>query len=161
MSLLAVAGIALAGCSAPASPQVTFYSHGDSVRAAPVRHCDRLGRNCSEPNPEAVVNLTVPPGAPLQISVSEEISSAPWQVAFRYRTADGRQEAGRSTVFEAGQRHAYTLRPPGNGEPGSAQLEYVEVQRYAAPVLAAEGGIRFTIGGSWALNAHPAPPARS
>lgn len=153
-SLPAVAALlALAGCATPGQPQVTFYSHGDSVRVAPVRYCDPSGRECSDPKPANTGKLGVPPDAPLQISVPEELSSAAWQVIFRYRTDDGRQEEGRSTVFgPQDQRHAYTLRLP----PQAAQLERVEVQRYSGDVsISPEGDILFGIGGSWALNTHP------
>lgn len=157
-SLLAVAGIVLAGCSTPDPPQVTFYSHGDSVRAAPVRYCNPMGRECSQPAPEAAKELAVPADAPLQISVPEEISTAPWQIVFRYRTADDRLVEGRSPVFAPGRRHAYTLRLPRDG----TRFEHVEVQRYAATLtVSPQGDVRFGIGGSWVLDVRRPPPVNS
>ncbi len=150
--MLAVAGIALAGCSTPSQPQVTFYAHGDSVRVAPVRLCDAMGQGCSKPRPGAVEDLAVPPTTPLQVSVPEDVSTAPWQIVFRYRTPDGKELKGRSPVFAPDRRHAYTLRLPVPG----AQLLRVEVQRYAASLtVGPQGDIRFGIGGSWAVDVRP------
>ncbi len=152
ISLLAVAGIALTGCSPGESrPEVTFYSHGDTARVAPVLFCNELGKQCSRPDQGNVGELGVPTDAPVQISVPEELSSAPWQVVFRYRGPDGKQVEERSTVFDPGKRHAYTLRVPGGG-----QVEHIEVQRYSAPVtITPSGGILFSIGGTWVLDTHP------
>ncbi|MDR7301510.1 DUF2771 family protein [Haloactinomyces albus] len=153
----------MAGCSVPDQPRTTFYSHGESVRVAPIRYCNPQGRECSNPNPQAVEDLVVPSGAPLQISVPEEVSAAPWQVVFRYRTDDGSLAEGRSPVFTPGQQHAYTLRFPRNeapqrGESSGARLERVEVQRYSASLtLGPEGGVQFGIGGSWAVDVQPEP----
>ncbi|MHA6802199.1 DUF2771 family protein [Salinifilum ghardaiensis] len=148
--LLATAVVVLAaGCGAPGKPEVTFYSHGESVAAAPTQHCEPRGGDCSS-DPEAAEQLRVPPGEPVQISVPQEVAEAPWQVAFVYRGTDGAEVDQRSPVFAPGERHAYTLRLP----PGAAQLEHVEVQRYSA-VLApgAEGGVNFVIGGAWVVDA--------
>lgn len=151
-SLLAVAGIALAGCSTPSQPQVTFYSHGDSVRVSPVSYCNARGAECTKPRPDAVEGLDMPASAPLQISVPEEVSKAPWQVVFRYRTADGRELEGRGPVFAPGRQHAYKLDLPVPG----ARLTRVEVQRYAASLtVTPEGDVRFDIGGSWAVRDQP------
>lgn len=150
--MLAVAGIALTGCSTPSQPQVTFYSHGDTVRVSPVRYCNLMGEQCSKPRPDAVEGLAIPPSAPLQISVPEEVSKAPWQVVFRYRTAEGKVLEGRGPVFAPGRQHAYKLELPVPG----AHLTHVEVQRYAASLtVGPEGDIRFGIGGSWAIEVQP------
>lgn len=152
MSLLAVAGIALAGCSTHGQPQVTFYSHGDTSRVAPVRYCNLMGQECSPPQRGNAGDLGVPPDAPVQISVPKELSSAPWQVVFRYRSATGEQVEQRSPVFAPDERQAYTLRVP----EGGGQLEHVEVQRYAASLTVGPGGtVKFGIGGSWVLDTHP------
>lgn len=150
--LLATAGITLvAGCGAPGKPEVTFYSHGESVAAAPTQFCEPQGGDCSS-DPDANEQLRVPPNAPVQISVPQDVASTPWQVVFVYRTTDGTQEENRSSVFSPGERHAYTLRLP----PDAAQLEHVEVQRYSAMLIpGAEGGVNFGIGGAWVLDATP------
>lgn len=148
--LLAVAGIALAGCSAPSEPRVTFYSHGEAVEVEPARYCDANGENCSPPPEDPVGELEVPADEPLQISVSQEVASTPWQVVFLYRNAQGQELDGRSSVFAPDQRHSYTLRLPDDGE----QLEHVEVQQFSAVLTPGpEGGVNFGIGGSWVLDA--------
>lgn len=153
-SLLAIVGVVLAGCSTQSRPHVTFYAHGDAIRVAPVIYCDPLGRDCSQPRPQAVETLAVPPSAPLQISVPEAVSTAPWQVVFRYRTSDGKKIEGRSHVFAPDKRHAFTLRIPDKG--GPSQLLHVEVQRYAASLsLGRSGDLKFGIGASWAINVPP------
>jgi hypothetical protein len=149
--MLAVAGIAvLAGCAAPSDPQVTFYSHGKSVEVDPVGYCDPTGSRCTPPPKTPAGDLTVPAQAPLQISVPSQVSSAPWQVSFLYRGANGEQVGDRTPVFAPNQRYAYTLRPP-----QGARLEHVEVQVYAAVLSPGdEGGVVFPIIGDWVLDAH-------
>ncbi|MBB5153809.1 DUF2771 family protein [Saccharopolyspora phatthalungensis] len=148
--LLAVAGIALvAGCAAPSQPQVTFYSHGNSVAVEPAQYCDATGQNCVTPSKNPVGELRVPDHAPLQISVPGKVAAAPWQVAFIYRGINGEELDGRSAVFPPNKRHAYTLQLP----PDGTRLEHVEVQQFSAVLTpGAEGGVDFGIGGSWVLN---------
>ncbi|RRO15352.1 DUF2771 family protein [Saccharopolyspora rhizosphaerae] len=148
--LLAVAAVALAaGCSSPSQPQVTFYSHGDSVAVEPAQLCDPTGQQCSPPNQEAVGRLRMVGRDPLQISVPREISSAPWQVAFLYRGLNGEELDGRSPVFTPDERHSYTLHLP----PDGARIEHVEVQQFSAVLTQGpDGGVDFGIGGSWVLN---------
>jgi hypothetical protein len=150
MPLLAVTGIALAGCSTPAEPEITFYSHGTSIEVAPAHFCDPGGDACSPPRPDAVGKLRVPDRAPLQISVPKEVASTPWQVAFIYRGIHGEELDSRSPVFSPNQQFSYTLRVP----PDGARLEHVEVQQFSALLTeGAEGGVDFGIGGSWVLDA--------
>ncbi|GAB3282995.1 DUF2771 family protein [Parasphingorhabdus pacifica] len=150
--MLAVAGIAVAGCSAPTEPQVTFYSHGNSVEVQPAQYCDASGEDCAPPPADPVGELEVPPDTPLQISVPQEVATTPWQVAFVYRTDTGEEINGRSEVFSPTQRHSYTLRLP----PEGTQLEHVEVQQFSAVLTPGpEGGVNFGIGGSWVLDAKP------
>ncbi|MEV5540813.1 DUF2771 family protein [Saccharopolyspora shandongensis] len=148
--LLAVAGIALAaGCAAPSEPQVTFYSHGNSVTVNPAQYCDATGQNCVTPPENTVGDLRVPDRNPLQISVPGEVAAAPWQVVFIYRGLNGEQLDGRSQVFPPDSRHAYTLQVP----PDGGRLEHVEVQKFSAVLTpGADGGVDFGIGGSWILN---------
>ncbi|QUG99941.1 DUF2771 family protein [Saccharopolyspora erythraea] len=150
--LLAGTAVALAGCSAPADPQVTFYSHGQAVEVAPAQYCDALGEKCSPPPAEPIGKLRVPGREPLQISVPSDVAEAPWQVAFIYRTTSGEEVGGKTEVFTGGDRHAYTLQLPGDG----VQFEHVEVQRFSALLSpGTEGGVDFVIGGSWILDVNP------
>ncbi|WP_243791493.1 DUF2771 family protein [Saccharopolyspora gloriosae] len=148
--LAAPLGIAaLAGCSAPADPQVTFYSHGEAAEVAPARFCDANGEQCSPPPAEPVGRLTVPEKAPLQISVPGEVSGTPWQVAYIYRGANGEEIDGRTPVFTPDSRRTYTLRVP----PDGTRLEHVEVQQYSAVLTAGDGGgVDFGISGTWVLD---------
>nr|WP_207631112.1 DUF2771 family protein [Actinopolyspora sp. BKK1] len=157
--MLALTGILLTGCGAAKQdrPQVTFYAHGESVRVAPVRYCEPLAQECAEPRPDEVRHLTVPADSTMQISVSEEIQTAPWQVVFSYRTASGEQRQGRSEVFSPKERFAYTL---DLSEPG-ARLEQVEVQRYTAVLVDDLESRQFVIGGTWVLKGDRPDPDKS
>ncbi len=148
--LLAVAGIALAGCSTDSPPEVGFYSHGESVRVAPAQYCGKTGDQCVPPPPNPTGKLEIPPRSPLQISVPGEVAESPWQVVFVYRTAGGEERGNRTPVFSPDQQHAYTLRLP----PDGARFEHVEVQQYSGELtLSPDGGVNFGIGGSWLLDA--------
>lgn len=141
----------VAGCGAPAQPQVTFYSHGNSVAVQPALYCNPNGENCSKPPQNPVGSLRMVGGDPLQISVPDEVASAPWQVAFIYRDTAGKEVESRSAVFTPNTRHAYTLTPP----PDAAVIEHVEVQKFSAVLTEGpDGGIDFGIGGSWLLQVH-------
>ncbi|PRW62962.1 DUF2771 family protein [Actinopolyspora mortivallis] len=157
-ALLALTALAVTGCSAADhDPRVTFYAHGESVRVDPVTYCDPVERECSEPRPDAAGSLTVPPGEPVQISVPEQVRRAPWQVVFRYRTPSGEEAKGRTGLIEHGTRFSYTLDLP---EP-QAQLEQVEVQRYATLSMDDSQGLQFVIGGSWVIDVEQPDPAAS
>ena len=147
--LLIGAGVALAGCSAPSEPQVTFYSHGTSVAVAPAQYCDATGQTCAPPPQDPTGELRVPEREPLQISVPGEVAKTPWQVAFIYRTAGGEEVGGKTGVFTPGDQYAYTLQLP----PDGVALEHVEVQQFSALLTPGnEGGVDFVISGSWILD---------
>ncbi|ASU77394.1 DUF2771 domain-containing protein [Actinopolyspora erythraea] len=157
-ALLVLTALSLAGCAAPEKPSVTFYSHGESVRVSPVQYCERLARECQRPAPEAAGELPMPPEYPLQISVSEEIASTPWQVVFTYRGESGERLRGRSGVMGSEEaRHAYTLRLPEDG----ARLERVEVQRYGTVSVNQTGQLQFVIGGTWVVGNSPQQDPRT
>lgn len=147
--LLAAAGLALTGCGAQPPPEVTFYSDGQSVEVVPARYCEEDGTQCVPPPKNPVGQLTVPKAEPLQISVPGEVASTPWQVAFIYRDANGKEQDGRSSVFPPDERFAYTLELPADG----VRLEHVEVQQFSAVLLpGSDGGVDFGIAGSWVLD---------
>ncbi|GAA2337730.1 DUF2771 family protein [Saccharopolyspora halophila] len=150
--LLAVAAVTLAaGCGAPSDPEVTFYSHGNSVEVKPAQYCDPTGQDCSKPPADPAGELRMTGRDPLQISVPNEVASTPWQVAFIYRDIAGNEVESRSEVFPPDTRHAYTLHLP----PDAARIEHVEVQQFSALLTAGpDGGVQFGIGGSWVLNVH-------
>ncbi len=156
-ALLAAAGLVLAGCGTPASgspesPEITFYAHGETIRVDAAQFCNAIGTECSPPNPDAIGDLRVPPGSPVQISVPSEVSSAPWQVAMMYRLPNGQEVADRSSVFTPDERRTYTARPPTD----DAQFTRVEVQQYSGVLLPAEdGGIQFALAGTWVVTSQP------
>jgi hypothetical protein len=148
-ALLAVAGIALAGCSAQGDPQVAFYSHGKSIEVDPTGYCDPTGAHCASPSKDATGELAIPPRSPVQISVPQQVFSAPWQVSFLYRGPNGEQIGDRTPVFPPNQQYAYTLRPP-----QGMQLEHVEVQEYSGLLaMNPDGSLVFPIVGDWVLDA--------
>ncbi len=136
----------LAGCGSDRAPEVSFSAGGVSVTAGPAQYCDVEVTDCRA-DPEAGAVLRVPPGTPLEVSVPDSVSGAPWQVVFRYRPGpDGAPVHARSEVFAAGQRDSYTLQLP-----AEAQLETAEVQQFGAPMRAG-GGIEFLVRGTWVLS---------
>ena len=87
----------------------------------------------------------------LKVTVPAEISSAPWQVVFTYRSANGSQTDGRSPVLAPDKHLDYTLQLPA---PTDA-LVTAQVQQYGPPpqANAETGEIEFPIRASWVLNA--------
>lgn len=148
---VAVAGLlVLSGCTAPV-PDVTFYSSGHTVTAAPLQYCDATLRHCiAHANPPAF--LTVTPGEPVQISAPEEFQDAPWQVAARYRDRQGKEFVACSALFANGSHLAYTVTPP-----TGYQLVLIEVYQVAALIGlgATPQSATFANSGVWSLVANP------
>ncbi|SHE80043.1 Protein of unknown function [Streptoalloteichus hindustanus] len=146
--LMAAVGLAVAGCSAPPKPEVTFFSAGRSVATGPSQHCDERVENCTA-DPDAVAALRVPADRPLQISVDDSVAATPWQVVFRYRLPNGDRVDGRSEVFPPDKQFAYTLRLPERG----AQLETAEVHQFGAVLFQrVDGGVDFPTRATWVLS---------
>jgi hypothetical protein len=141
----------LAGCGgSDAPPEVTFTAGAASVVAKPTQFCDLQLKNCQS-DANAPVRLVVPAGAALRVTVPGEISSAPWQVVFTYRSANGGQTDGRSPVLAPDQHPDYTLQLPA----ATDTLVTAQVQQYGPPpqANAETGEIEFPIRASWVLNA--------
>ncbi|HEY0812497.1 MAG TPA: DUF2771 family protein [Pseudonocardia sp.] len=149
--LLAVAALTgLAGCGGAATPpQVTFAAGPTSVVARPTQFCDLQLKSCQS-DANAPVKLRVPAGTALNVKVPSDISSAPWQVVFSYRSANGSQSDGRSPVLAPDQHPDYTLQLPA----ATDTLVTAQVQEYGPPpqTNAATGEIEFPIRASWILN---------
>lgn len=156
--LLAAFAVVLAACSAPPSPEVTFYTDGESIRAAPLSYCDALLTSCAaEGEP---VTLQARPGKPVQVSLPSEIADTPWVLNVQYFDAAGEAQI-RQEVFTDGTQSAYTVAP----EPHD-QLLVVEVQQFGAAYAADEQGDPITdergepqlvMRGVWSLQIEPAP----
>lgn len=149
LSLLAAGGLlALTSCSAP-NPDITFFSSGSSVSAAPIQYCDVTALTCAA-NGSATVSLPVIAGKPMQISAPNEVASTPWQVAARYRGPNGAEYVACSPLFKPGERYAYTVNPPGAGD----ALVLIEVYQVSATLVQLPNGDLVTPArGTWVLTA--------
>jgi hypothetical protein len=148
--LIPLSLLVLAGCAAPADPEVTFYADGEAINVKPSQYCDLRSENC-DVDAEAVGLLRVRPGKPVQISVPGDLADTAWSVKFTYRNARGEpQEPLRSKLFtERDPKYAYTLVLPNTDD----QLESVEVQQYGARIEAGSAGaFDFVARGTWVLS---------
>ena len=146
---LVVAG-ALTGCGGSAPPDVTFAVGPATAVAKPTQYCDLNLTDCTS-DAAAPVQLAVPPGTPLQITVPDAVASTPWQVVFSYRDGTGAQTDGRSPVFAVNAQHGYSLALPG----ATDRLLTAQVQQYGPPpqANAETGELEFPIRASWVLTA--------
>lgn len=144
------AALLMAGCGSAPAPDVTFAAGVDNVVAKPTQYCDVKLTDCNA-DPTAPVELAVPVGTPLQVSVPEEISSTPWQVVFSYRDGTGAQTDGRSPVFAVNTQKTYSLVLPDPTD----RLLGAQVQQYGPPPQAnpETGELEFPIRASWVLTA--------
>jgi Protein of unknown function (DUF2771) len=147
-----VAALLLAGCASeqPPPPQVTFAAGAASIVARPAQYCDVELTECLT-DVAAPVQLAVPPGTPLQVTVPPEIAQTPWQVVFSYANAAGTPIDGRSPVFVPNApRSDWTLVL---GAPENRLLT-AEVQQYGKPTEPdpQTGEREFPIRASWVLN---------
>jgi Protein of unknown function (DUF2771) len=145
-----VAALLLAGCaSEQPPPQVTFAAGAASIVARPAQYCDVELTECLT-DVAAPVQLAVPPGTSLQVTVPPEIAQTPWQVVFSYADAAGTPTDERSTVFAPDERSAWTLELAAPED----RLLTAEVQQYGAPKPNPQTGeMEFPIRASWVLNA--------
>lgn len=144
---LAAAVLLLAGCGSE-SPQVTFAAAGASVVARPAQYCDLALTDCAG-DATAPVELAVPAGTPLQVTVPDAIAQTPWQVVFSYRDAAGTQSDQRSPVFAPAERNIWTLELAAPTD----RLLTAQVQQYGPPprINPDTGEIEFPIRASWVL----------
>lgn len=147
---VAAAVLLVAGCGSTPPPEVTFTAGAGSVAARPTQYCDLEFTDCTN-DASAPVDLAVPPGTPLQITVPDEIAQTPWQVVFSYRDTTGTPVDERSPVFAPRERSLYTLELP----TPDARLLTAQVQQYGPPPQqnAETGEIEFPIRASWVLTA--------
>ena len=146
VALLALPLLLLAGCAGN-PPQVVFTAGDASVTAGPTQYCDDEFVNCTN-QPEAPVDLAVPPGIPLEVAVPPEVADTPWQVVFSYRTGAGEPVDERTAVQI--EQDSYVLELPPD-----ARLLIAEVQQFgpAPEIDPATGELQFPIRASWVLTA--------
>jgi Protein of unknown function (DUF2771) len=90
----------------PQRPEISVYSHGHLIRVAPYLYCNVLNLNdCQQPHAQG--ELPVNERYPVQLSVPEAISRAPWRLLQVYD--DPTNTA--STMFRPGTRLAVTIPP--------------------------------------------------
>ena len=116
--------------------------------ARPTQYCDVALSDCKG-DATAPVQLPVPPGTSVQITVPDAVAQTPWQVVFSYRDANGTQNDDRSTVFVADrQRSTWTLQLA-----PTDHLLTAEVQQYGVPQMNPDTGeVEYPIRASWVLN---------
>jgi hypothetical protein len=144
-----VAGLLAAlatGCSS-APPEVTFAAGAATVQAGPTQYCELDLSECAEPG--TPVELAVPAGTPVRITVPDEVAEAPWHVVFSYRDDAGQQIDERSRLFAPDTGRDYTLELP----TPAAQLIEAQVQQFGpAPEIDPDTlEIQFPIRASWVL----------
>ncbi|WAC92509.1 DUF2771 domain-containing protein [Mycobacterium sp. Aquia_213] len=90
--------------SGPQRPEISAYSHGHSVRVGPYLYCNVLNLDdCQQPKAQG--ELRVNGNYPVQLSVPEAISRAPWRLLQVYE--DPANTA--TTMFRPGTRLAVTI----------------------------------------------------
>ncbi|MEE6137055.1 DUF2771 domain-containing protein [Mycobacterium sp. 050128] len=90
--------------SGPQRPEISAYSHGHSIRVGPYMYCNVLNLNdCQQP--QAQGELRVTGSYPVQLSVPEAISRAPWRLLQVYE--DPAKTS--TTMFRPGTRLAVTI----------------------------------------------------
>ena len=143
--LLVAAVLLLAAGCGTGSPQVTFAAGGTTVTARAAPYCDLKLADCTA-DADAPVRLAVPPGTPLQVTVPDDVSAAPWHVVFSYRDVTGQQIDARSPVL-AKKEHGYTLTLPEAAD----RLITAQVQQFGpAPRIDEQTGeVEFPVRGSW------------
>jgi Protein of unknown function (DUF2771) len=88
----------------PQRPEISVYSHGHLTRVGPYLYCNVLNLNdCQQPHAQG--ELPVNERYPVQLSVPEAISRAPWRLLQVYD--DPANTA--STMFRPGTRFAVTV----------------------------------------------------
>jgi hypothetical protein len=88
----------------PQRPEISVYSHGHLARVGPYLYCNVLNLNdCQQPHAQG--ELPVNERYPVQLSVPEAISRAPWRLLQVYD--DPANTA--STMFRPGTRFAVTI----------------------------------------------------
>ncbi|WP_445163631.1 DUF2771 domain-containing protein [Mycobacterium sp. Dal123C01] len=88
----------------PRPPEISAFSHGQLIRVGPYLYCNVLNLNdCQQP--QAQGELRVTEHYPVQLSVPEAISRAPWRLLQVYE--DPANTA--TTMFRPGTRLAVTI----------------------------------------------------
>ncbi|AWV48484.1 hypothetical protein JK2ML_2144 [Mycobacterium leprae Kyoto-2] len=88
----------------PQRPEISVYSHGHLTRVGPYLHCNMLNLDeCQTPQAQGV--LSADEHNPVQLSVPETISRAPWRLLRIYEDPTGTT----STLYRPNTRLAVTI----------------------------------------------------
>jgi Protein of unknown function (DUF2771) len=94
----------LARPSGPQRPEISAYSHGHLTRVGPYLYCDVLNLNdCQTPQTQG--ELPANEHYPVQLSVPQAISQAPWRLLQVYEDPANTT----TTMFRPGARLAVTI----------------------------------------------------
>ncbi|WP_405488681.1 DUF2771 family protein [Nocardia sp. NBC_00511] len=138
-------------------PELAAYSHGKTVTVNPYMYCDlnvadrKLDlTDCK--NTQAVSELDIPLGSPLQISLPKDIANVPWELLVGYRLPDNTIEP-ESISRPKDKPYAYTLNP----KPGK-RIAVVELH-LPIPARDAAGNEGFISRGVWSIHTPAFDPA--
>ena len=88
----------------PQRPEISAYSHGHLIRVGPYQYCNVLNLDDCQ-TPQAQGELAVSARYPVQLSVPEAISRAPWRLLQVYEDPTN----ATSTLFRPNSRLAVTI----------------------------------------------------
>ncbi len=123
VALAAVVVILIRDAPDDAQPAVTAYADGRTIRVEPFRYCAIDLSECTE---KAIVELNVPVGRALQLSLPHEIAEGPWNLFAVRQAADGTLTS-EERWYRSGEAAAVTV----ESRPG-AQLNGIEIQQPSA-----------------------------
>jgi hypothetical protein len=104
----------------PQRPEISAYSHGHLIRVGPYLYCNVLNLDdCQTPQTQG--QLPVNEHYPVQLSVPEAISRAPWRLLQVYEDPSNTA----TTMFRPGTRLAVTIPPV---DPQRGRLTGIVVQ---------------------------------
>lgn len=128
--------------SGPQRPEISVYSHGHLTRVGPYLYCNVLNLDdCQQP--QAQGQLAASERYPVQLSVPEAISRAPWRLLQAYE--DPTNTA--TTMFRPGTRLAVTIPPV---DPQRGRLTGIVVQLLTL-VIDSSGELRDVPHAEWSV----------
>ncbi|AGZ50485.1 DUF2771 domain-containing protein [Mycobacterium kansasii] len=129
--------------SGPQRPEISAYSHGHLTRVGPYMYCNVLRLNECE-TPQTQGELPVNERDPVQLSVPQAISRAPWRLLQLYE--DPADAA--ATIFRPDSRLAVTIPTV---DPHRGRLTGIVVQLLTLVVDPASGELREAPHAEWSV----------
>lgn len=127
----------------PQRPQISVYSHGHLTRVGPYFYCNVLNLDDCQ-NPQTQGELPASTHYPVQLSVPEAISRAPWRLLQVYDDPDN----GTSSFFRPGTRLAVTIPTV---DPLRGRLNGIVVQVLTLVVDRSSGELRDAPHAEWSV----------